>query len=333
MNDRIDTLLVEWGERLFYRPVESRPTKRSSSGLRIAVAIATRSAKTRAQRVRTLTALTTKKAPEVMVKISGSSRGMNKVRAHLEYISRNGKVELETESEERIGSREGLRDLCNEWKNGLYGIPAEGLKREAFNIVLSMPPGTERSSVTSAAKEFAKLQFGENHQFVFATHDDERHPHVHLCVKALGFDGTRLNPRKADLQLWREQFAERLRHHGIEANATPRFARAQAKNPLRQQDIHRAKRGRQPMEVATRKSTRSAGFRTAVKAYEGLAQTFARTGEASDRLLAVGIVRFVGELHGLDIVPGREMSPAYASRDTPEPSVKDIRNVAGPELE
>jgi hypothetical protein len=85
------------------------------------------------------------------------------------------------------------------------------------------------------------------------------------------------------------------------------------------------------METATRKSIQSAGFRTAVKAYEGLAQTLARTGEAKDRLLAVGIVRFVGELHGLDIVPGREMSPANASRDTPEPSVKDMRNVAGPE--
>jgi hypothetical protein len=84
---------------------------------------------------------------------------------------------------------------------------------------------------------------------------------------------------------------------------------------------------------AARKNTRSAGFRTAVKAYEGLAQTFARTGEAGDRLLAVGIVRFVGELHGLDIVLGREVSPANASRDTPEPSLKHIRNVTGPERE
>jgi len=86
------------------------------------------------------------------------------------------------------------------------------------------------------------------------------------------------------------------------------------------------------MDAATQKSYRSIGLQKAVKAYEGLAQTFARTGEASDRLLAVGIVSFVGELHGLNIGPRREMSSTNASRNTPEASVRDIHNVAGPEL-
>jgi len=35
----------------------------------------------------------------------------------------------------------------------------------------------------------------------------------------------RLNPKKADLQAWREAFAEALREQGIEAEATPRRAR------------------------------------------------------------------------------------------------------------
>jgi hypothetical protein len=296
-----DELIVAWGERLFYRPVQSRPNKRNSSGLLIAVAIASRTGKTRAQRVRRLTVLTTRKAPEVMVKISGSSRGMNKVRAHLEYISRNGKVELENETREKINSREGVRDLCDEWKNGLYGIPIEGVKRESFNIVLSMPPGTDRSSVKSAAAEFAHHQFGENHQFVFAAHDDERHPHVHLCVKSLGFDGTRLNPRKADLQHWREQFAEHLRQHGVEANATPRFARGQNKQPVRQKDIHMAIRGGIRDRISIRSpAALGARLKAATQAYEGLAKTLARTGERIDRQLAVSIVKFVGEMHGID---------------------------------
>ncbi|MEJ6788151.1 hypothetical protein BrevBR_01255 [Brevundimonas sp. BR2-1] len=42
---------------------------------------------------------------------------------------------------------------------------------------------------------------------VFALHDEGRHPHVHLTVRRLGRDGERLNPRKADLQAWREGFA------------------------------------------------------------------------------------------------------------------------------
>ena len=118
-----------------------------------------------------------------------------------------------------------------------------------------------------------------------------------------------------------------------EISGEAQFARAQAKNPLRQQDIHRAKRGHEPSKAGTQKDTRPAGLRTAIKAYEGLAQTFARTGATSDRLLAVGIVRFVGELHGLDIAPGREMPRANASQDTLKPSLKHSRNVAGPELE
>ncbi|MDI3467782.1 MAG: IncQ plasmid conjugative transfer DNA nicking endonuclease TraR [Nitrospira sp.] len=40
------------------------------------------------------------------------------------------------------------------------------------------------------------------------------HPHVHLTVKAVNFEGTRLNPRKPDLHRWREGFAEALRDHG-----------------------------------------------------------------------------------------------------------------------
>lgn len=335
MTNHIDELIAEWGERLFYRPVQSRPTKKNNAGLLIAVALAAGNAKARTQRIRTLTALTAKKVPEVMVKISGSSRGMNKVKAHLEYISRNGKVELENENGEKIDGRESVRDLCDEWKSGLYGIPSEGSKREAFNIVLSMPPGTSRAGVRAAAKEFAKLQFGDNHQFVFAAHDDERHPHVHLCVKSLGFDGTRLNPRKADLQNWRERFAEKLRDHGIEANATPRFARGQAKNPARQKDIHMAKRtGRVVVAPSRDVSPQTGRLRAATKAYEGLAQTLARTGLAPDRQLAVEIVRFVGDMHGLDMVRDRQVLREDKTKDTPASSNQTKhRDQQGPERE
>lgn len=38
-------------------------------------------------------------------------------------------------------------------------------------------------------------------------------------------DGKRINPRKADLQHWREVFAEKVREQGYEAEATPRRTR------------------------------------------------------------------------------------------------------------
>jgi len=48
---------------------------------------------------------------------------------------------------------------------------------------------------------------------------------VHLTVRTLGSDGTRLNPRKADLEVWRQRFAQALRDRGVEAEASPRRAR------------------------------------------------------------------------------------------------------------
>ena len=42
------------------------------------------------------------------------------------------------------------------------------------------------------------------------------HPHVHLVVKAEHeYGGPRLNPRKADLQRWRERFAEYMTELGV----------------------------------------------------------------------------------------------------------------------
>lgn len=46
-----------------------------------------------------------------------------------------------------------------------------------------------------------------------------------LIRDGLRHDGERLNPRKADLQLWRETFAAALRDRSVEAEATPRRAR------------------------------------------------------------------------------------------------------------
>src|ERR1700685_3380199 len=52
-----------------------------------------------------------RKAPEVMVKITGSSSGLASVKRHLDYISRNGQVELVNECDETLQGREDMRAL------------------------------------------------------------------------------------------------------------------------------------------------------------------------------------------------------------------------------
>lgn len=214
---KVDGVIKDWGERVDYGRVQGRKGRNIVGGRYFKSA----PVKTPVGREKLLPIV--RKVPEVMVKISGGGRDMYSIKAHLDYISRNGAVELEDEQGRVYQGKDDVRAVRDDWRGG--GIPYKnGNKREAFNIVLSMPPGTDRASVKKAARAFA-LELFSNNQYVFAAHDDEKHPHVHLSVKAVNLDGVRLNPRKADLQHWRETFAEKLREHGIEANATSRKVR------------------------------------------------------------------------------------------------------------
>lgn len=168
-----------------------------------------------------------RRVPEAMVKVTGRTRDGDHLKAHLEYISRNGALELEGPDGERLGGSNLVRDLAQSWADE---HAADQRRRRdtpvSVSVVLSMPAGTDPLKVKDAACALAREVFDNRFPYVFALHDEGRHPHVHIAVRNLGRDGERLNPRKADLQVWRERFAHHLRARGIEAEATPRRARA-----------------------------------------------------------------------------------------------------------
>lgn len=165
------------------------------------------------------------KKPEVMVKITGGGKDSGTIGAHISYISR-GDFTLEDQDGRLIESKAEIAELKKHWATSGFGLPEEGqgYRREAINVLLSMPPGTDRAAVKASARDFASQEF-EGFQYVFAAHTDTEHPHVHLVVKAVSIDGRKLNPRKADLQRWRDTFAEKLGDHGVEANSTQRWIR------------------------------------------------------------------------------------------------------------
>lgn len=165
-------------------------------------------------------------APEVMVKITGRTKDGGHLRSHLDYISRNGKLNLEGPDGERFEERAEIKALATAWT--LEAALEPGGRRDrplSRSIVLSMPRGTDAMRVHDAARAFAAEAFGDRFPYVFALHDEGGHPHVHLTVRALGSDGSRLNPRMADLEVWRQRFAQALRDRGVEAEASPRRAR------------------------------------------------------------------------------------------------------------
>jgi type IV secretory pathway VirD2 relaxase len=171
-----------------------------------------------------------RRAPEVMVKITGRTKGVGHLKSHLAYITRNGELDAETEQGATLAGRSGLKDLQQRWEDDA-GLDDKRRRDGSLsvNIILSMPAGTDAVAVTDSVRAFAIETFEYNHDYVFVQHLDDKHPHVHLTVRSLGHDGKRLNPRKADLQAWRERFAGELRLRGIAAEATPRRTRGRVR--------------------------------------------------------------------------------------------------------
>jgi type IV secretory pathway VirD2 relaxase len=162
---------------------------------------------------------------EVMVKITSFGKGAGHVQAHLDYVTRKGKLQIENDRQEVFKGKRQIQAFFADWEKDFGDSKRHKNQRDSMHVVLSMPEGTDQESLKRAVREFAKGTFGKNHEYAFVLHTDELHPHCHLAVKCLGFDGVRLNPRKADLQQWREGFAERLRDQGVDAEATARRSR------------------------------------------------------------------------------------------------------------
>lgn len=255
------------------------------------------------------------RAPEVMVKITGRTKDAGHLKSHLEYIMRNGELTAETEQGSLMHGREGLKDLQSRWTED--AVLDDKRRRDgsvSVNIILSMPPGTDPIAVKDAVRAFAIETFGPNHDYVFVQHLDDKHPHVHLTVRSQGYNGKRLNPRKADLANWRERFAGELRVRGVAAEATPRRTRGKIRKhdkgtvvALRRRgvvpdtdkgardDVVRAAKsgvaGSRPWEAKARE--RQAKIQAQYLAH---AKELERTGKGSDRALAAKVREFVAKM-------------------------------------
>jgi hypothetical protein len=280
----LDGVLVQWGERLFYPGngiVKSRTPRLGPF-------------RSKAEAIRSRIEATVRRAPQVMVKVTGGGRGMKAIAAHLRYISKNGRLGIEDDRGVVEQGRNVLKDIERQWQYGGAYIDEVGHRREAFNIMLSMPVGTDPQILQKAAREFAKIEFAD-HRYVMVLHTHQANPHVHLSVKAESKHGKRLNPRKADLHRWRETFAERLREWGVDAEATRQAVRGAARN---YPDIWRkkaAEEGRERKGRPERKLGEAAlaSRKSAGQAWAIIADALRASLDPADQRLALGIERFV----------------------------------------
>src|SRR3569833_223373 len=203
---------------------------------------------------------TVRRAPEVMVKVTGGGGSSGAVGAHFGYISRKGNLEIETDYGERVAGKDAQRALLAEWHLALSAGQYRGARDQkhkprktklGYNIVLSMPSPTPPDKVLAGARRFAVENFGLQHRYAMVLHTDQQHPHVHMVVKAEGDNGQRLHVDKAMLRQWREDFARMMREQGIAANATPRVARGRNRDKTRDARFRAQRHGKSTALVAT----------------------------------------------------------------------------------
>jgi hypothetical protein len=239
-----------------------------------------------------------------MVKVTGGGRGLAAIAAHFRYISKQGRLPIEDDRGVTHEGKEGVHDLVEQWRHAGARIAERSSRREAFNIMLSMPAGTPESALRDAARSFARKELW-NHRYMMVLHTHQANPHVHLAVRAEGKDGKRLNPRKADLRRWREVFAEKLRERGIEAEASSQITRGGSRRTERL--WHRKApdegrdRGPREGERAPVKLTRAR--RDAAQAWCEIAKALASSPDTEDRRLAQSIVQYARHLPGVRYKP------------------------------
>lgn len=265
-----------------------------------------------------------RKAPEVVVKVTGRQRGGVHVKAHLEYIGRKGEVDIETRDGEILTTKDDVAERAAEWSDTLQWRSRPTVS--SVSLIFSMPEGTDPDKVLGAVRALAHAELSDNHDYVLALHTDTPRPHVHLTVQAEGLDRKRFNPRPVQLNRFRERFARELRARGVAAEATPRRARGQgiAGSSMALVKLRarlRAEGGRQITQSDRRTNEQAiavarsqeqlppfiaAGtfrWQEIRRAYEQTADALDATGQADDRELAKDVRTFLDKHQGMKATP------------------------------
>src|SRR5271165_3935288 len=117
-------------------------------------------------------ALTVRRVPEVMVKVSGGARTIVGVEQHMNYIGREGKLGLEADTGEHLDGKGFQHRLSEDWNLDLEAherqtersIRGRKPPKLVHNIIFSMPPGTDREKVFQAVRKLAVNEWQLKHR-------------------------------------------------------------------------------------------------------------------------------------------------------------------------
>jgi Relaxase/Mobilisation nuclease domain len=251
---------------------------------------------------------------QVMIKITGGAKNVRSISQHFAYLSREVELALTDQDGRTVEGEEALKRLTQRWVQTGPKLPDHGERKETFQIVFSMPEGTDARALAGAVRATAQAEFG-NHQWAMVQHFDEPQVHAHIVVKTESLEGVRLNPRKADLQRWRERFAFELRERGVEAEATrraPRLKREKVNKPwavtrLEERQIDTNPRPEMGNAESIAKSTETEKRATAL--YLNVIEALRQSQETPDRTLAAELAQMLVDRFGLKRSADREPKP------------------------
>lgn len=163
---------------------------------------------------------------KAVIKITGHNHNAAKLKAHIDYITRNGTIEME-DQEGDIHKGE----IDDSYKNWImdHGERASNSKvkkpRIASSIIISAPPGSSPEKLHDSVREFASKAYC-GHRYFLVLHTDEtetntgkitEHPHVHLVIERRSPDNEKaLSTNIKDIQNWRKEFSEIAKSRGLD---------------------------------------------------------------------------------------------------------------------
>ena len=159
--------------------------------------------------------------PQAVFKISSYSHNSGAVWDRVNYVGRDGELEVETANGETLSQVE-LEQMVEDWS----GETEKRVNRQlAMSAVVSFPAGVDQEQATEAARQFFQAAFAENHDYILRGIPTPSSSMSMSLWKRRGHDGKQLRIRRDDIQDLRMMFAEKAHEQGIELDASPRWAR------------------------------------------------------------------------------------------------------------
>nr|WP_256570635.1 relaxase/mobilization nuclease domain-containing protein [Bradyrhizobium sp. CCGUVB1N3] len=195
----------------------------------------------------------------------GGARTAGQLRSQLQYLSRNGAVDL-LRSERHQGvllQYDRLGQFAESWaeQTGNYHAdqsPAESNQDLTTHIIISFPPGTDANRAHAAGRAWTDRMLGSGHNggsfdYVTAFHVDRQHPHLHAVVNRRAQEGhwlkiSRRNPHH-NYDNMRAVLVDVAYDHDIELDATRRVDRGIMERPITYAEFRRRQRVRTDVAI------------------------------------------------------------------------------------